>query len=253
MKIFYRLSDGSYKKNRLEYATKENCLKNFLKEFHYDDDMVFLILDNVRDETYEQISALADSYISFRGRPDHRWHVAIERTSAGSSAASFKLVLDKALHLDREQTVYFVEDDYAHLPGSRCALQEGLERAHYVTLYNHPDKYIPAARGGNPHIGEDAAEETKVFVTDSCYWMMTNSTTMTFATKVETLDEDELIWQKYIQGNYPEDMRIFFELRTKGRGLIQPIPTFATHCEIPWTAHLHGTGVKDWNKVLEEN
>jgi len=241
MKIFYRLSDGSYKKSRLENATKEKCFKNFVWEgFDSQEDEMYLFLDNVRDETFEHFCGLAESC-----------GVNVVRTVAGSSAGSFKLVLEEALQLDSDEVVYFVEDDYAHLPGSRKILLEGIERAHYVTLYNHPDKYIPASQGGNPLIGDDGAEETKVFVTKSSYWMATNSTTMTFASTAQVLKEDELTWMKYIQGTYPEDMRIFFELRQRGRSLIQPIPTYSTHCEIPWTAHLHGTGINDWNEFLK--
>ena len=48
-------------------------------------------------------------------------------------------------------------------------------------------------------------------------------------------------------------MQIFLDLRAKGRTLEQPIPTKSTHCEPAWAAHLHGTGVSDWDKILETN
>jgi hypothetical protein len=174
----------------------------------------------------------------------------IKRTQAGSSAGSFRIVFTEALQENDSEYVYFVEDDYAHLPNSRQVLLEGLERAHYVTLYNHPDKYIPASQGGNPLIQDDGAEVTKVFVTRSSYWMLTNSTTMTVASLVGTLREDQATWMKYTEGTHPQDMLLFFDLRSKGRGLIQPIPTKATHCEPRWAAHLFGTGYVSWNDVL---
>jgi len=79
---------------------------------------------------------------------------------------------------------------------------------------------------------------------------MTNSTTMTFATTVKTIREDKDVWMKFTEAAYPQDMKIFLELREKGRTLIQPIPTKATHCEPAWAAHLHGAGIDDWNEYL---
>jgi len=250
MKIFYRLSDGSYPKVRFDNASKKNCLNNFLRHFCEPDDKLFLYLDNVNNEThfnYRKYSYNHNELAADTGATP----IYMVRTNAGSSAGSFRLVMEEALKLDDDEIVYFCEDDYAHLPNSREVLLEGLERADYVTLYNHPDKYIPASKGGNPLIGDDGAEQTKVFVTASSYWMMTNSTTMTFATTVRVLREDESVWRKYTEGSYPQDMKIFLDLRREGRTLIQPIPTKATHCEPKWAAHLHGTGIYNWNTYLK--
>jgi hypothetical protein len=252
MKIFYRLSDGSYKKERFPNATKENCLLNFLRHFNDPDDTMYLYLDNVRDETFMKFGKLFGNQkmlaTILMAKP--KMPIVMIRSYAGSSAGSFRLVMEHALDKEDDEQVYFAEDDYAHLEGSRKVLLEGLERAHYVTLYNHPDKYIPANQGGNPLIGEDAAEDTKVFVTDSSYWMLTNSTTMTFATTVGVLREDKDVWEALTRGTYPQDMKAFLTLREKGRSLAQPIPTKATHCEKAWAAHLHGTGINNWNEVL---
>jgi len=249
MQIFYRLSDGSYPKLRFDKATKEGCLTNFLSHFNELGDNVMLLLDNVKDETYEKFSDIA---LRYNGTPDRPtgYNITVRRSSAGSSAASFRLVFEEALKLDDREQVYFVEDDYIHLLGARNTLVEGLGKAPYVTLYNHPDKYIPASKGGNPLIGEDGAEETKVFVTDSSYWMLTNSTTMTFASWVYILQQDADVWSKYTQGTYPFDMNIFLELRQKGRALIQPIPTKSTHAMPEWAAHLHGTKFQNWEDVI---
>jgi len=249
MKIFYRLSDGSYKKERFENATKGNCFLNFINNFMYEhgrssEDELILVLDNVKDETFDQYSLLMkEAHIDGR----------VERTHGGSSAAGFRIVFNMALELNDDEVIYFMEDDYCHLPNSRQVLLEGLERSHYCCLYTHPDKFIPGSHGGNPLIGEDGAEETKVFVTQSSYWMLTNSTTMTCATRVGILREDQDVWKKYTEGDYPHDMQIFFELRNKGRTLVQPIPTKATHCEPRWSAHLFGTGITSWDEFLNQN
>lgn len=227
MKILYRISDGSYKKERFQTATKQHCIENFLS--HFPKEEVTIYADNVRDETLEWITALGCETI---------------RTNGGSSAAGFRIVLNAALELPDDESVYFVEDDYFHLPNSRTVLLEGLERSHYVSLYDHRDKYIPASMGGNPFIEDDAAELTKVFVTNSVHWKLTNSTTMTFATKVATLKEDVEIWKKYTSGTYPQDFKCFLELRENGRTLTTPLPGYSTHCEPMWASPLI-----DWESV----
>jgi len=227
MKIFYRLSDGSYKKERFTHATKKGCLDNFLKHFLKEE--VTIYADNVKDETYEWLT---------------EYGIPILRTNGGSSAGGFRVVFEDALKLSSDELIYFVEDDYLHLDNARQILIEGLERADYVTLYDHIDKYIPANRGGNPFIAEDGAEDTRVFLTKSSHWKLTNSTTMTFATSVKVLIEDAGIWRKYTQGTYPHDFDCFIELRNNGRALASPIPSVSTHCEPKWAAPLI-----DWNNI----
>lgn len=221
MKILYRISDGSYKKERFSHATKQHCIENLLT--HFPKEEVIIYADNVKDSTLEWITLL--------GCETHRTH-------GGSSAAGFRIVLNEALKLDKSETVYFVEDDYLHLPNSRTVLIEGVERSHYVSLYDHADKYIPASMGGNPFIDDDASEVTKVFVTKTTHWKLTNSTTMTFATKVSTLIEDRELWEKFTVGNYPRDFDCFLALREKGRTLSTPLPGYSTHCEPMWASPL---------------
>lgn len=228
MKIFYRLSDGSYKKERFQHATKKNCLENFLK--HFSKEEVTIYADNVKDDTFEWLKT---------------YDCTLIRSNGGSSAGGFRIVLEDALTLDNpKEIVYFVEDDYFHLEGSYNAIIEALEKVHYTTLYDHADKYIPAEHGGNPYIDMDGAEETKVFLTKSRHWKLTNSTTMTFATTVNTLQEDVEVWKKWTGGNYPHDFNCFIELREKGRTLASPIPSLSTHCEPMWAAPLI-----DWNNI----
>jgi hypothetical protein len=190
---------------------------------------VTIYADNVRDETLDWITNLGCTTV---------------RTNGGSSAAGFRIVLDAALELPDDEFVYFVEDDYLHLPNSRTVLLEGLERSHYVSLYDHKDKYISAHNGGNPYIDDDAAEVTKVFLTNSSHWKLTNSTTMTFATKVSVLKEDAPIWKQYTSGTHPHDFQCFLDLRERGRTLATPIPGYSTHCEPMWASPLI-----DWESV----
>lgn len=243
MITYYRLSDGSYKKNKFENATKEHCLKNYVTTFYYPNDKIFLYLDNVKDKTDKKITKLINEWST------EEFKIVIRRSSAGSSAQSFRLVFENALELLDDEIVYFVEDDYWHLKGSRKAIHEALDRADYVSLYDHIDKYIPASHGGNPLVNEAGCSTfpTYLILTDSRHWRTVDSTTMTFAARVSTLQNDKAIWFKYIQGTHPFDMQLFHELMHRGRSLVTPVPSLSTHVEPQWAAPLI-----DWETEMEK-
>lgn len=217
MIIYYRISNNSYVKPKLSNATKRNCLINFMKEFG---ENINIIADNINHKLYSEIKDLILHIDNF------------EQTNLGN-AGSFRYVLDKAVNLNDNEIVLFQEDDYLYLPNSKNCIIEGLEIADYVSLYDHPDKYISASRGGNPYIDGDNGEKTKVYLTKSTHWKLANSTTMTFASKVSTLKEDKKIWDRYISGDHPLDYQAFCELiQFYKRKLITSIPGKSTHCEI---------------------
>jgi hypothetical protein len=228
--VIYRLSDNGYIKQKFSHATKLHCLENIIKEFGIEN--IYLFIDKVNLKTNIIQSAQSFAYI--------------EEYEAGSSAGSFRYVMSYVLNKswENEQYVYFAEDDYLYLPNSSNILIEGLEKADYVSLYDHIDKYIPASKGGNPYVDEDGGEITKVFRTKSVHWKLTNSTTMTFATTIRQLHKDKETWDKYTQGTYPHDMQIFIDLRSHGRSLITPIPGYSTHCEPQWAS----PGI-DWSTI----
>lgn len=227
MKVLYRISDGLTKPNKFPHASKRHCLENFLE--HFPTEEVIIYADNVQDDSYAWIQSLGcQTY----------------RTHGGSSAAGFRIVFEAALEFDDSDIIYFVEDDYLHLPNSRTVLLEGLHRADYVSLYDHLDKYLLPAYGGNPFIGEDSAEETKVFLTNHSHWKLTNSTTMTFASTVRVLREDADVWRQHSTGICPRDFQAFLDLREKGRTLVTPMPGYSTHCDPEYPSPLI-----DWSTV----
>lgn len=232
MKIIYRISDAGYKKIKPDYINNENCLKNFCNIFFdyiYD---IHIIADNCSEPTMEMIKKYIDP-------------VNIEKVSVGHGAGTFNLALDKALKWDDKEIVYFVENDYLHKPNSPEILIEGFNLdPSFVSLYDHPDKYIGPDQGGNPYC-DGGAEDTRVYLTNSCHWKITNSTTMTFASKVSTLKRTESILRKWTNmGHYPQDFKMFLELRDNNELLITPIPGYSTHGETAWLSPL-----TDWGKI----
>jgi hypothetical protein len=102
---------------------------------------------------------------------------------------------------------------------------------------------VDPRKGGNPYC-EGGAEDTRVYLTDSCHWKITNSTTMTFASKVSTLKRVEPILRKWTSETHPNDFQMFMELRNQGELLVTPIPGYATHGETAWLSPL-----TDWSKI----
>lgn len=233
MKIIYRISDAGYNKIKPEYITNEACLKNFCNVFYSYIHDINIIADNCSESTM----AMIKKYIE---------PANIEKVSVGHGAGTFNLALTKALRWVDSEIVYFVENDYLHKQNADSTIIQAFEtiKPDYLTLYDHPDKYIPSSMGGNPFIDEDGGEITKVYCSGNCHWKLTNSTTMTFAATVKTLKEDESILRKWTNGNHPNDFQMFLELREKSRTLVSSIPGYATHGESRWLSPL-----TDWNKI----
>ena len=231
MKIIYRISDAGYNKVKPDYINNENCLKNFCNVFYdyiYD---IHVIADNCSESTMEMIKKYIDP-------------INIEKVSVGHGAGTFNLALDKALKWDDEEIVYFVENDYLHKQNSPNILKEGFDLgASFVSLYDHPDKYLDPRAGGNPYC-EGGAEDTRVYLTKSCHWKITNSTTMTFASKVSILKKTESNLRKWTEGSYPQDFQMFLEFREQNELLITPLPGYSTHGETAWLSPL-----TDWSQI----
>ena len=228
MKIIYRISDAGYNKIKPPYIDNEKCLRNAVQVFK-DADWT-IIADNCSSETLTMVEDITDCNI--------------EIVSVGHGAGTFNLALDKALEYQDDEIVYFIENDYLHKPESLKALTEGLDLgAAFASLYDHPDKYLDPRKGGNPYC-EGGAEDTRVYLTDTCWFKISNSTTMTFAAKVSTLRRTEEVLRKHTSETHPNDFHMFLELRQKGELLVTSIPGYSTHGETAWLSpHT------DWSKV----
>ena len=230
MRIIYRISDAGYNKVKPDYVNNEVCLKNARETFKDADWLV--IADNVSEPTKKMIQ----NYIEEDSD--------VEYVSVGHGAGTFNLALDEALTLDDDEIVYFIENDYLHKPNSQKILEEGFELgASFVSLYDHPDKYLSPEKGGNPYC-QGGAEDTRVYLTDSCHWKITNSTTMTFAAKVKTLKRTEEILRKHTNTTNPNDFNMFLELIKENELLITPLPGYSTHGETAWLSPL-----TNWEKI----
>ena len=210
IKKIYRISDNRDGSTLIDGISKYQCFSNFIEIFGKHG--VTIVADNVKPETETLLkSQVKDLHL----------------TTLGNSK-SFVYALDLAVQYPDDAIVYFVEDDYLHMSGAENIIIEGLERADYVSLYDHPDKYM--SPGPNPFV-QDGGEATKVMLTRSTHWKYTNSTTMTFAARVKTLKQDYEVLKQHCAPDIPLDFRMFTILLQRGRKLSTPIPARSTHCD----------------------
>jgi len=245
--VYYMISEPPDRKHipKLPYATKINCLDNFLEVFDSNIEKIILCADNISDELRNQIYEF-DIFRS-AGRSE------IRDINGGCQARAFQSVLELAAgdDLAGDTPILIQEDDYLYLSGAGEAMLEALEYGHYVTGYLHPDKFMNPSKGGNPSTyADNISEETRVIKTASHFWMLTNSTTCTFATTARIIIEDLPVWKQYSEGrNVVEDFNTFIELRKRGRSVLMPIPTLSTHVMPQWAAPLTGTQYSSWEDV----
>ena len=223
MKLIYRISDSGYNKVKPDFITNEICLKNFVEVFLPND--FTIIADNISEDTKKMIL----KYV-----PEE----CIQHVKVVHGAGTFNLALDLALTYNDDEIVYFIENDYLHTSDAKKILEEGFDiGASFVSLYDHPDKYLAPDRGGNPYC-DGGAEDTRVYLTNNSHWKITNSTTMTFAAKVKTLKENEKILRDFTNETHPHDFQMFLKLRENNKLLITPIPGRSTHGETAWLSPL---------------
>jgi hypothetical protein len=207
MKTVYRISDNGYVKPKLPGATKLLCLENFLETFGKID---YLIADNCSNETIEKISTVAEQF-----------HV----TKLGN-APSFIYSVDILAKegIENDELIYFVEDDYLHHPNSKITLENALDLADYLTLFDHPDKYSRMYSYG---------ETSKVQRVKNQHWKTSASTTMTFACKYKTIKDDFKVFKKSCVDFHPNDHEIFERLqKTYKRKLMVSIPGLSFHTDV---------------------
>lgn len=257
--IVYRISSGGYKKEKPDYITKESCFMNMLRE------LLVLSMDTVPCQLFIVADRCNADLLKFIKSSCHslklpsRVPIKLIETDIGHGAGSFvvgvrTVVSEKSL--TDNDVVYFLEDDYLHVPKAFAKIFEIVEsnRSAYATGYDHPDKYgvFDAAsssfKSANPFVDPTSGSEmaTEVIYHNGHHWKRTHSTTMTFATKIKTLkaDFDDAIGP-FVSGSHPDDFHMWnaIELVQKHK-LVSPIPSLSTHGETKWLAH----GI-DWSAI----
>lgn len=229
MRIIYRISDNSYQVPRLGNATKEHCFLNFLKNFYLEGrDTLYILADGIG----KGLTSFLETHL-----PLGTEMLAVQ---TGSNGASFRLQLQVASEFPDGEIIFFHEDDYLYKPHeldsekfkfNNFLICEGLMRANYVSLYDHPDKYLAPNPEGQLRVSFTGFDSTKIFLTSASHWKYVDSTTLTFAVKSEILRQDLAVWQKHAMSDHPNDFEAFLELIERGRLVATAIPGRATHAD----------------------
>ncbi len=232
--ILYRISDAGNPKTKLPGVSKWDCLQNAIQIF--EGAIFHVFADRCSQNTLTKLSEMGL-------KPQ-----VLDLGNAGSWLFAANYALQNT---GKSDILYFLEDDYLHLSGAMGVLQEGIGKADYVSLYDHPDKYQEDL---NPYV-EAGGEWSKVLSGSRCHWKTSNSTTMTFGVMHATLLEDLPVWQQFCEGGFPDDFGAFQHLQGIGswenvlfgkrRRLVTPLPSFSTHIETEFLAP-----GKDWTALI---
>ena len=259
--IAYRVSsNGHAHKTKPAYIRPETCWVNFLVallKFARTFPNVSVTLLVVKDTCTPALAAFVHTSAHTLLRLNARAHIRFVEFSTrfGDGSRSFDYVLDHLLCATSPwlgiranasasanasaaeaatTAVYLVEDDYLHVSQNAVArILGGLQLASHSTGYDHPDKYVARTRAGNPLVQAGAGgEATRVQVGALCHYKITNSTTMTFATTLRCLWDDDCAWHAFTESAPPDDFHAWLALATtRGRTLVSTLPAACTHGE----------------------
>lgn len=219
-------SSASQHKKRFQNFSRELCNKNLLETIDLEKANLTFFLDTAK-------GSLNDHFLK-----DEKRFPVIE-VKEGSETGSFLQLLNyvESLNLHPDTTIYLLEDDYLHRPGWTKVLLEGLQIADYATLYDHRDKYF---------FPMYEKLTSRIFITKTCHWRTTPSTTNTFACSMKTLQKHLPIHRRFSEGrSITADHEKFCELQSLGTTLISPLPGWSTHAEPEFASPCI-----DWESVL---
>lgn len=208
IKYYYRIHEKCGTSSSIPNVSNETCLNNFIKSISSPVNLKINI-DSSNEEFKNLISTI---------------HPTITETSLGNGLSFLKVLNDAINENEDEDIIYFVENDYLHLPNIDDYIIDGFKTgATFVTLYDHLDKYT------HPNYND---LKSKIILGNMCHWRTTPSTCMTFASKVKTLKKHkQLFFRCCNTPKAPEDHQLFTLLQNLGNVLVSCVPGRCTHGE----------------------
>jgi len=217
--IVYRLCEAEmappFRSKRLPWFSKLNCLRSFLDSVAYSKDYITSVTFIHDGPEGDLLKAIPEDF-------------KIIKVNACSNEGSLLATYEAAKEIAGD--IYFVEDDYLHLPESIKLIALALPELGLLTGYDHEDRYVR---------DDDLSYGKELIVFDKAsnhHWRTAESTTCTFAISESMRSKVEPIAKKFML----HDRKLFRKLYKKKIRLWTPIPTLTTHVD---TALAPG---KDW-------
>lgn len=239
---YSRLQEFSDRK-RPQWFDKENVFKNFKRTINNSLADYYIIYD-------EHFGSIKDTFLVDEQN--------VKIINCGCESDSFIHTLNYIVSKDYspETIIYFLEDDYLHLPNWCEILLEGFTLgSSYVTLYDF-DYFL---NDNNFY---------KLFKTQNTHWRVVPATTNTFACKYSILLEDyeihkdhslnavidkniindESLKTKYKNFSFSRDYDKFWVLSQKhNKYVISPMPGYSTHCDMN-----HLSPFRNWDRIIKD-
>jgi hypothetical protein len=222
--IFLRqTSHNKINSNRPNWFSYEKCFVNLLDTMDQDCKLnIVFDGDTVNHFTEKYTSKCNDIHLINTANGD--WDSFFQTTH---------IVKKYCGQIKDNEIIYFLENDYLHVPGWSLKIKEifSLITKHYVTLYDHKDKYFQAMY---PNLN------SQIIATETHHWRTTPSTCGSFCVtkKIFLKDYD-------IQSTMKDDHnKCIYLTKERGHAFLSPIPSLSTHCDISLLAPCI-----DWEKI----
>jgi len=208
--IVYRLCEVEiappFRAKRLPWFSKLNCLQSFLESVEYSKEHIASVTF-VHDGTEGTlIKAIPEQF-------------KVIKVNAFSNEGSLISTYEAAKDIPGD--IYYVEDDYLHLPESIKLIALALPSLGLITGYDHEDRYM---RDDDITYGKDLIHFN---VPSNRHWRTAESTTCTFAISETLRPKVQEIANKFMLS----DRQLFRKLYKKGVRLWTPIPGLTTHVD----------------------
>lgn len=227
LNIVYRFcdleTDGNIRDIRPRWYSKLNCMKSFLKSVEHSrdhiDNLVF-VYDGDGGPQYDLIPK----------------EFEIVKIPDRSNIGSLRKQLDIATQLGGN--IYFVEDDYLHLPDSIKKIDLALPNLKLVNGYDHLDRYTRT---------DDIDYEKKIVfnVNSNTHWRTAEATCCTYAVEEQLYKQIEPLIRHYELS----DRELFRHLHRVGVPLWTAIPGLTTQVD-PFLSP--GIDWEQFNNILKD-
>lgn len=208
--IVYRLCEAEmappFRSKRLPWFSKLNCLKSFLDSVEFSKDYIASVTFIHDGPEGQLINAIPEQF-------------KIIKVNACSNEGSLVATYESAKDISGD--IYYVEDDYLHLPESIKLIALALPSLGLVTGYDHEDRYV---RDDDLSFGKEMITFDKA---SNRHWRTAESTTCTFAISEAMRPKVEL----YARDFMLQDRKLFRKLYKKKIRLWTPVPGLATHVD----------------------